>query len=159
MSIVEYEAMNVVTPLKNSGGLRCVAVIAVSGTPRVDDLEALFGGAQSAGAGHFYTLHCDGPKVYVAFGSASGTIDPTAQGVSTLACWPIPADQQRDWRTVGGREGYMGPSGAYQGVPTTVRYTQLHSVGASPGSPTGFLRIYRSSLGPGEGSEQFRGSP
>lgn len=139
MSTVEYEAMNVLPPLKNSGAMKCIAVLTVSGSSQVTDLETLFGQLSD---GHFLTLSADGPKVYVAFGSASGTIDPSATGGGTAVCFPIPSEGQLPVRPTAGRE-------VATGVATNVKYNYLHYVGAS-GTAGGYLRVYRSSLGPGE---------
>lgn len=147
-------------PLKNTGAMKCIAVLRVSPTTQSDDLTALFGA--KANGPHRYFLIADGCKPYVAFGSAPGTIDEqafgSASGVSSgvgtglgpLACWPIPDGTVLPFRVTGGRETGTG-------VATYVHYNHLHYKVAT-GAATGFLRIYRALGQPGQDASEF-GAP
>jgi hypothetical protein len=149
MSLREYEAAMITPPLMNTTGLvmKSQAAIPVSNAGITQGLSALFGG--SLGAGHFLTLQADLGKIYVSFSSnASGSIDANATGNSPNICYPIPDGVAISVVPIGGRE--VGT-----GVATTVSYNFLHAKTASGGVATAMLRLYRSSLAPGQNAEEF----
>lgn len=149
MSEKEYQASNVTPPLKNTTAMRCIAVLHVGPTVTTQDLDLLFGKLDNS---NFITLAADGAKVYVAFGSSAGTIDDratSAVGPVTSLCWPLTDGEKSPVIPIGGGEFY--PSG---GVATgAVRYNVLHA--KTPTGMSGYLRIYRSSTRPGQGSQEF----
>lgn len=139
--MVEFEASNVTPPLKNSGAMKCVANLGVGTSTQTVNLTTLFGALSN---GHYVTLAADGGKVYIAFGGTAGTIDETATGVGATVCWPLPDGAQLPVRLLAGKETGTG-------VSTLVSYNVLHYKGTS-GT---YLRVYRSSVAAGQGSEQF----
>lgn len=146
MGQIDYEALNVTPPVKNTGAVKCIAVLAVTTTSQSQDLTALFG---SLGTGHYLTLAADmpanaGKTVYYAFGCNAGTIDETATGTGVTVCYPIPDGQEKPYRLITGKD--IGT-----GIATLTQYTTLHY----KGSATGFLRIYRSSVGALQDTTQF----
>lgn len=149
-STVEYEASNAVAPVKNSNAVKAIAVLQVTAASQVQDLDQLFGGIVDDG--HFISLAADmpdntGARVYVAFGFQSGSIDRLATMVATQACWPVFDGSYMPVRIPGGSERLATGIGA----ATNVRYNLLHY----QGSATGFLRLYLSSLGPGQNTKAF----
>lgn len=146
-----------VPPLKNTGAMKAIAVLRVGPTTQVADLTAMFGA--KANSGREYMLIADGTKVYVAFGTESGSIDEFAAGIASgvasgiatglgpLACWPIPDGTALPFRPTGGRETATG-------IATYVHYNMLHFKCAT-GAATGYLRIYRATLRDTQGSEEF----
>lgn len=143
---VEYQAAHITPPLKNSAGMVCIANIVCSTAGISQDLSALFG---QIGGGTFYTIQADGAKVYIAFGVVSGgSIDAFATGVGATVCYPLQDGQQLSYMPLGGREQSTGWA-------TMVRYTQLYAKVASGGVSTAYLRLYRSSTPPLQGSEAF----
>ncbi len=141
----EYEAANVTAPLKNSNAMKCIAVLGVSEAVQTADLAALFGSTYSA---HYYTARADGVKVYLAFGSSAGTIDEAATGNGNTVAWPVADGENLPLQLLSGKE-------VATGVGTLVNYNILHYKTAT-GMGTGYLRIYRSSVGPNQGSEAFK---
>lgn len=140
-SQVEYEVANISPPLKNSAAMVCIAVLQATPTSQTQDLSALFGRLTN---GHFLTLKADGAKCYVAFGTLPGTISETATGTGVTACWPITDGGELPVRLMGGRE-------VATNIATMCNYNLLHFKAAA----TSYLRIYRSSVAQGQGSEQF----
>jgi streptogramin lyase len=146
MSLREFEAANLLLPLKNTDAMKAIACIAVDSTSRSVDLSTYF--AQLA-AGHFLTLIADGAKIYVALGeNASGTIDDTATGTANTACVPIP-----DGSALHG-VGPIGGRTVATGIATHVEFKHLKY--KTPAGVSGFLRIYRSSLGPTQDAGEFK---
>lgn len=148
-SQVEYEAYNVTPPMKNTTGLKCIGAVIVTQTSQAINLSDYFG---ALGEGHFITFQADGAKVYLAFASNNqGTVDETASGNAAGVGWPIPDGQQQPFRLVGGRErstGYVTNINVASGIV-------VHAKLAQSGVSTGWLRFYRSSVGPQQGVEQF----
>jgi hypothetical protein len=145
----EYEAANIIAPLRNATGLhmKAQANIVVSNAGVSQGLSGLFG--RAVGDGHFLTLQADGAKVYVQFAAdSSGTIDAFATGNGPTICYPIPDGVSMPVVPIGGRE--VGT-----GVATTVRYNFINAKVASGGVATGYLRLYLSSLAPGQNAEEF----
>ncbi len=144
-SQITLEANNVTPPLKNTTAMKCIAVLIAGGTSQAVDLATLFG---NVGAGHYYTAVADGIKCYVALGnSTSESIDETAWGQSTLAtatlaCIPIADGTQLPFRLVTARQ-------LATGVATQTTNSVLLYKGPT-GTATGYLRLYRSSLGSNE---------
>jgi hypothetical protein len=159
MSIREYEANNVTLPFKNSTGMRAIANIPVSNAGIVQNLASLFRGIQD---GHYVTPQADGAKIYVAFGSndvgqtlAIGLtgfgIDANAVGTAPNVCFPIPDGVMLPGVPYGGAE--VGSTNTR--APTMVAgYNFVHARVASGGVATAFLRLYRSSLAPGQNPGQ-----
>lgn len=140
-SQVEYEVANISPPLKNTAAMKCIAVLQATPTSQTQDLTALFGRLTN---GHFLTLKADGSKVYIAFGTLAGSIDENATGTGVTACWPITDGGELPVRLMGGRETSTN-------IATLCSYNLLHF----KASATCFLRMYRSSVAQGQGSEQF----
>lgn len=132
-------------PLKNTSAMKCIAVLIVSPTSQTKDLTELFG---QANKDHDYLIMADGTKSYVALGTVAGTIDEAATGNGATVCWPIPDGTCLPFKPTGGRETATG-------IATYVHYNVLHYKVAA-GAATGYLRIYRGSLGRGQGSEEFK---
>ncbi len=152
---ISIEADNVTPPIKNTNATKCIAVLIAGPTSQTIDLASLYGNVAD---GHYYTAQADGVKVYVAIGAAAGSIDESAAGVSTLAtatlaCIAIPDGTSLPFRLVGGQTIATGV--ATQMFPTVLHYKA--PTGIVTLSPTGYLRIYRSSLGPTQGIGQFKG--
>jgi hypothetical protein len=145
-SMITTEANNVTPPLKNSTAMKCIAVLIYGPTTQTQDLTALFAKLDN---GHYLTLRADGGKCYVAFGSSVGTIDDTATGNSTQACWPIADGENLPVRPVFGEERATGIATLVNG------YNILHYKGPT-GAATGYLRLYRSSLSQNQEAGLFR---
>ena len=161
MSMREFEAANVIFPLKNADVMTSQACLAVSSGAQSYYLPSLFMGEKQGSPtgmawednGHYYTLCADMPanktgSVYVALScsQSDGTsIDPTATGIGKDICWPIPH---------GTFQSYVIPPGRHvrTGLSTATTYRWIHY----RGSATGYLRIYRSSLGHTQDTSQFR---
>lgn len=149
--LINIEADNVTPPVKNTTAMKCIAVLVASGTSQTVDLATLFGNVT---AGHYFTAQADGVKCYIALGAAAGSIDETAFGASTLAtatlaCIAIPDGTDRNFRLIGGQQTATGVS--------TLTFNTILHYKAPTGTATGYLRIYRSSVGPAQGLEQFKG--
>ena len=94
MSVVEFEANNVLFPLKNqASGLVAQACLAVSSGAQSYYMASLFNGETVPDQGHYYTLAADMPAnrsgvVYIALSenSADTNIDPTATGIGRDIC-------------------------------------------------------------------------
>lgn len=146
-SQIEIEAAQVTAPLQNNSGMKCIAVIAVGTASGVTDLATLFG---SLGNGHFFTLTADTPdtadsRIYVAFGTNSaGTISETATGNGPTVCWPIPDKSSLPVRLLSGNVRASG-------IATLSLFRFLYHKGLA----SGYLRVYRSSVGSSQGAEQF----
>ena len=162
MSDLEFESYNVTIPLQNTEGMKCIACIVINQGGTAINLSDYFGGL---GNGHYFTLQADGQKIYVAAAAHAGTgINPMTTGNGGAVCWPIPDGQQMPVRLLGGREvgtGYASLVAA--GYATLTNYSsgvilhaKISSFIASGASPTGYLRIYRSSVGETQGTEQFK---
>jgi hypothetical protein len=124
MSLVEFSDANVTSPYKNTSTLACIWADDVDTTSDETDLTTVFGQFSS---GDWITVANDGTvTIYVAFGSAAGTIASAATGVGATVCWPIPAGAQIPYRVVGA-------------------FTFLHYITATG---TSTIRVYRSSLPP-----------
>jgi hypothetical protein len=149
-SQVEYEAFNVVPPMRNASGIRGQANVVVTTTSQDINLADYFGRVD---AGHYFTFQADGAKVYVSFGPGVGAINDLEVGAGSGVCYPIPDGQQLPVRLLGGERAAasgIGPTGMRVGSGYLVKAKVAIS-----GVATGFLRIYRSSVGPQQGVEQF----
>ena len=167
MSIREYEAHNVLFPMKNATGMRAIANIPVSNAGVVQNLATLFG---NLAAGHYLTVQADGAKTYVAFGSndvgatllvglTGFGIDANYTGFGPGVCYPIPDGVSLPGVPIGGRESGMptGHVGATtMGATIVAGYNYLHARLPSGGVATAFLRLYRSSLAPNQGTGEFK---
>jgi hypothetical protein len=137
------EAQNVTPPLMNTTGLKCMHVIMCTPTSQSLDLRTVFGLLNN---GHYFTLQADGVKCYVAFGSnGSGSISETAVGNGATVCWPIPDGGQLPVRLTNAKE-------LATGYATMASYPFLYFKSTA----TGYLRVYRSSLGKGQDASEFR---
>lgn len=158
MSQRQYEAYQVTPPYQGSTGLAAQACIAVSQTARFINLTDYFG---KLGSGHYYTLQADGAKIYVSVAPHDKqTIADNAVGTLPAVCYPIPDGQSLPFVVPGGRTVGSGgsPTGFYA---TMIDYSTGIGIWAKVASAigslsaTGYLRILRSSMGPGQGLEQF----
>ncbi len=146
MSIREYEANNVTPPLLNSAAMKCQANLLADHTARSQYLPSLFG---QLGNGHYLTLQADGAKICVALSPSQtpSAVDERTTGNANTVCWPIPDGVSIPVVPISGRE-------VATGIATQVQYNYLHYITTSTGV-TGYLRMYRSSTGPNQGSEAF----
>lgn len=165
-----YEWFNEILPLMNTRGMRDMAVLRVGPTATGVDLRSLFGnrtgfptgGAEmlaipsgtipNIDAGHFYTIQADaaGPtgvvnpwRAYLALSPNLTAIDEQNAGQPTGLCWALTDGQKLRGRL---------PSATIEratGVATLFASTVLNFKAAA-GAGTGWLRIYRSSLGEGQ---------
>lgn len=149
---IEHEALNVVPPLLNSTAMKSQAALPVSSTICHQYLPSLFG---ALGSGHFLSAMADmsssSGKVWFAIGpNSTGNLDPVATPTANTGssdaglCWPLPDGQKLDFRLPSGRQ-------VSTLMATVCAYEWLHYCG----NMTGVLRIYRSSLAPAQGTEQF----
>lgn len=148
-----FEAYNVIPPYRNSTGLASQAAVVVNQAGVNINLSDYFG---ALGAGHFFTFQADGAKIYVQLCANSGGVaaNEQDQGSGAGVAWPIPDGQQLPMRFLGGRE-----QAATGGYATLVNYASGIIVRAKlplSGAATGFLRIYRSSVGETQGLEQLK---
>lgn len=144
MDAVVHEAENITPPLMNTTGLKCMHVLMCTPTSQVVDLRTLFGGVDN---GHFFTLQADGAKCYVAFASnGQGSISETATGGGATVCWPILDGGQLPYRPLAGRELATG----YTTLANQSHFLHYKS------TATGYLRIYRSSVGQAQDTSQFK---
>ena len=139
MSQIEVEAATMLAPIKNSGAMKVIAVVAVGTASGVTDLRNLLG---SLAKGHYYTIQPDMPdaaggRIWFAFGSNSGTIDERATGNGVTACYVKGDLQEFPFVLRGAIEGSSGYAS------TGATYPFLHH----KGSASGYLRIYASSIG------------
>lgn len=153
-SQVEYEALNVVPPMRNATGIRGIANVVVSTTSQDINLADHFG---NIGAGHYFTFQADGAKIYVAFGPGAGAINDQEQGAGSGVCFPIADGQSLPVRLLGGnlRTPAYGSQVAYATQMLVGSGYFVKAKLALSGASTGFLRIYRSSVGPDQDVSQF----
>lgn len=152
MSTVEYEAYNVIVPLQNTPGMKDMCAVLITQTSAAINLSDYFG---SLGDGHYFTAQADGAPVYIAGAYAAGTgINEQTAGNGSQVCWKIPDGQQQPFRLIGGKEGRATGWGG-TGFNCASGFV-LHAKLAISGVATGWLRIQRSSVAPGQGIEQFR---
>jgi hypothetical protein len=155
MSSIEHEALNVVPPLVNSAAMKSQAALPVSSTVQHQYIPSLFG---RLGSGHYLTVAADmsssTAKLWFAVGpNSTGALDPRATATRNIPgsdeglCWPLPDGQHLDFRIPGGTQQATG-------VSTGCQYDWLHWCG----NATGVLRLFRSSLAPAQGTDQF-GAP
>jgi hypothetical protein len=163
----EYEAHNVLFPLKNSTGMVAQANLMVTNQGIVQNLASLFRGIQD---GHYLTAQADGAKIYVAFGSndvgqtlmlglTGYTIEPHATGSGRQVCFPIPDGVMMPGVPYGGKEsgrptGHVGATTL--GATLVCGYNYVHARLPTGGVATAYLRLYRSSLAPGQDPREFR---
>lgn len=154
MSQVEFEADNVVLPFQNSSGMVSQAAIVATQASQAINLSDYFGGL---GEGHYFTFQADGAPMYVSIGAHGGQpIDERTAGRGAAVCWPLANGQQLPGRLLGGREMGTGYGTNVQVASGMIVYVKVPSFIATGGSPTGMLRIYRSSVGPGQDRAEFK---
>jgi len=141
MSIVEFEAANITAPLQNSAAMKNIVSIYATPNAAYTDLSKLFGQMHS---GHYYTLQADGSKVYFAMSSVPTGAVSTTVGTGLNQAWPLPDGVEKSFRIPNGRE-------VATGVATQMVYKYLQYKAVA----TCTLWIYRSSVGPTQGVEQF----
>lgn len=167
MSIREFEAHNVLLPLKNSTGMKAQANIAVSNEGVVQCIASLFRGIQE---GHYITAQADGAKIYTAWGSndvgatlmlglTGHGIDAAFTGTGPGVCFPIPDGVMLPGVPYGGIEagrptGHVGATTL--GMTMVDGYNYIHARVASGGVATAYLRLYRSSLAPNQTPREFK---
>jgi hypothetical protein len=166
MSQRQYEAYQVTAPFQGSTGLAAMANVAISQTAQAINLSDYFGGIS---ASHFFTIMADipgGSKAYVAVAPHDKqSIADNAVGAGPSVCFPCPDGVAVPFLLQGGRT--IGTGGVTGNYATFLNYASgvilwakvASSIGS--GSATGYLRIMRNSMGPGQGLEQFppRGFP
>lgn len=143
----EFEAANLIPPLKNTNGMKALFCVLADHTSRTQDLSAYFDGLDE---GHFITIIADGAKCYVALGATAGTISEIATGNGNTICYPIPDGAEKAMIPVAGRETV-----ATAGIATLSFYKVLHYITAATGV-TSYLRGYRSSFGEGQNAGIFK---
>jgi hypothetical protein len=168
MSIREFEAHNQLFPLQNATGMKSQANILVGAGGTVQNLASLFGGLMD---GHYLTAQADGGKVYTTWaahdvgatlmlGLTGHAIDPGAVGAGRQVCWPIPDGVTLPGVPIGGLEkgtvSGFGPAATGIGMTLVRGYNFVHARMASGGVSTGYLRLYRSSLGPTQDVREFK---
>jgi len=150
MSSIATEAFNIIPPYRNSTGLASQANIVVSNVSAAINLSDYFGGLAE---GHYFTFQADGAKVYLSIASNNiGSINQDAQGVSSQACFPIPDGAQLPMRILGGREQGTGYATQVQYASGIIVFAKI--VGSA--AATGFLRVYRSSVGDTQGINELK---
>lgn len=150
MNQVEYEALNVVLPLQNSTGMRSQAAVLITQAEQSINLSDYFG---RIGSGHYFTFQADGAKIYVSFAAHDKqAINEQTAGNGPGVCYPIADGQSLPGRFLGGREVGTSYATAVQVASGVVMRAKL----ALSGVATGWLRIYRSSVGPGQDRSEFR---
>lgn len=139
------EYFNINLPLLNSSAMKCIGNVLADNTARSQYLPSLFG---KLGDGHFLTVQADGGKVYVAVSPAASpaAINEQAVGNGNTICWPVPDGTIIAGIPIGGRE-------VATSIVTSVAYNYLHYKCSS--GITSYLRFYRSSFAPNQGSEAF----
>jgi len=153
---------NELLPIQNDQGMRNIAVLRVAPNATGVDLRTLFGnpsrgmptapkalctpsGPPNVDAGHFYTIQADAANVYLALSHSIRDIDETYLGTASGCCWKLPSGDKIRGRIPAGREYATG-------VATMPVYSVLNFKTLSG---SGYLRIYRSSLGLSETTEEF----
>lgn len=148
-SDIELQSANIIPPYRNSTGLASQANVMVGAASQAINLSDYFGGLSE---GHFLTLQADGAKVYVAIGSNTvGSISETVAGAGSSVCFPIADGAQLPMRIVGGREMGTGYATQVQYASGIIIWAKLATGGAS-----GWLRMYRSSVGSTQGIEELK---
>ncbi len=131
---VEYENANVVAAYKNTATMIAQWSTDVDTNSDSTDLDTVFGQLDD---GSWLDICNDGDtKMYVAFGTTGGSIDPAATGSGLTQCWPIPPNSTVSWRVQAG---------------LTVLYYRMASSATT-------IRVRRSSTRPCiQPTEQFKG--
>lgn len=168
------EWANVQLPHFGSTGMRQLAALRVPPSPTFIDLRTLFRGSKGgSGLPYFITVKADmapqptgysgGGKFYFAFAAngASG-ISHGLGGSLPGTCYPLSDGQEIRGRLMSHREIYLGGSAMAPtgGHATMVGYPFFHYVaGAGGGSsgmaPSGFFRLYGSSIPEGQSANNF----
>lgn len=164
MSQRQFEAYQQTAPYQGSTGLVALGSFPFSQAPTAVDLSQHFG---RIGNGHYITVAADCPgggKLFVAVAPhdkqpiadlAHGSV-PTGMSV----CYPIPDGTSLPFVVQGGRT--IGSGSPTMGYATNISFAsgmflwlKMSSYLPSGASPTGFARVWRSSVGPTQGLEQF----
>ena len=169
-----FEWFNTTLPMMNTAGMRDLAVLRVGPTSTGIDLRTLFGnrtagiptgspdistpsGTPNIDAGHFYSIMADGAgpvptgaapwRAYLALAQTVRTISET--DVATGACGARTDGQVLRGRMApGGMDRATGfPSGFSAATGLNAPVLNFKS---AAGQGTGWLRVYRSSIGEGQ---------
>ena len=141
----DAESRNIIWPLANSQQMVSQASVQALTTPTFVDLKHLFGKFDT---GHAVSVQADGGKIYIALGAVPTASISLTVGTGVKQCWPIPDGVSERYFQPGGREVGTGV-GTGSSVATSVSYRYLQYFGS------GTLRLYRSSLGLGQTTEEF----
>lgn len=168
------EWANVQLPHIGSTGMRQVVALRVPPSPTAVDLRQFIrGSAGSSGIPYFLTIKADmAPqatgstqpgKFYFALGANAGSgISQGLAGSVPGVCFPMSDGESLRGRTFSHREVALSSSGMSPtgGFATMVSYPFFHMVagaggGASGFAPSGFFRIYGSSIVEGQSKNNF----
>jgi hypothetical protein len=169
------EWANIQLPHFGSTGMRQMAAIRVPPTPTVIDLRTLFAGSKGgSGFPYFLTLkadmapaptgHAGGGKFMFAFAAnAASGISQGLAGSAPGVCYPLSDGQEIRGRLMSHEVRYLGGSAMATGAggfATMTSYPFLHIVSSAGGgssgfSPSGFLRLYGSSVPEGQTKNNF----
>ncbi len=126
MHSLEYEAHNPITPLLNTSSRQTITVLDVTATSARFNLASLLDSLED---GHFLEMTAEDCDVYYAFtDSDAGSVDDAVQTSGVTACAVL-----------------------FDGATTVRRIVGNHTWIVLKGSTDGSLRIFVSSLGPGQG--------
>lgn len=132
MHSLEYEAHNPITPLLNTASRQTITVLDVTSTSARFNLATLLDSLED---GHFLEMTAEDCDVYYAFtDSDAGTVDDTVQTSGVTACAVL-----------------------FDGATTVRRIVGNHTwiVLKGPADGNGSLRIFVSSLGPGQSAKDI----
>lgn len=164
MSEKEYEAANILLPLQNSLGVRAYWGGVAGPATQAVVLPTAFGNHSQ----HFYTAvfeseaatpaRGDGVVGYIALSQVpTGQIEPgavSATGVPTAAGFPMVGGQRYDGNVIGGRPLVMTGVAGTTPTPTHLDHNTILFRTAS-GVGSAFFKLFRSSVGPNGGVEEF----
>lgn len=163
-----FEWFNEILPQMNTAGVTDMALLRVGPTATGVDLRTIFGnrtgvptggadisppsGAPNIDSGHFYTIKADGAggslpsgvanpwRAYIGLAATVRAVDETSP---TGICWPLLDGQQIRAR--------MAPATRDRATGAATLFpSPVLNFKAAAGAGTGWLRIYRSSLGEGQ---------
>jgi hypothetical protein len=130
MHTLEYEAHNPIVPLLNTAERQRITVIDVTTTSARHNLAALLDNVDD---GHLIEMTAEDCDVWYAFNdSDAGTVDQTTQSSAETACAVL-----------------------FDGSTRTAHVVGNHTWLVLKGSTDGALRIFISSLGPGQSAKDL----
>lgn len=168
------EWANLQLPHLGSTGMRQLCVLRVPPSPTAVDLRTMLRGSKSgSGLPYFLTIQADmapaptgavgNGKFYFAMAAnnASG-ISQSLLGSLPGTCFPLSDGQSIRGRTLSQEERYIGGSGFSPtgGFATSTSYNFIHFMAGAGGggsgfAPSGYLRIYGSSVPEGQTRSNF----